>query len=97
VDGTLQLIAVRASTKHELRAGVTQIQATNNNPLKFSPDAAAGLEALLTPPQRGFLDGVAAMDDAMLDLVGHAIGSVAGMRAAIEGMLERFDPAALEA
>jgi len=29
--------------------------------------------------------------------VGHSIGTVAGMRAAIEGMLGRFDPAALEA
>ena len=75
---------------------VTQIKATSKNPLKFAPDAAAGLEQLLSPPQRGFMDGATAMDDAMLDLVGHSIGTVAGMRAAIEGMLDRFDPAALE-
>jgi FHA domain-containing protein len=96
VEGTLQLIAVRASTKHEMRAAVTQIRSTMNNPLKFSPDAVSGLEQLLSPPQRGFMDGASAMDDAMLDLVGHSIGTVAGMRAAIEGMLARFDPAALE-
>jgi len=96
VEGTLQLIAVRASTKHEMRAAVTQIRSTMNNPLKFSPDAVSGLEQLLSPPQRGFMDGASAMDDAMLDLVGHSIGTVAGMRAAIEGMLDRFDPAALE-
>jgi len=96
VEGTLQLIAVRASTKHEMRSSVTRIQATSNNPLKFAPDAATGVEQLLSPPQRGFMDGARAMDDAMLDLVGHSIGTVAGMRAAIEGMLERFDPAALE-
>ena len=96
VEGTLQLVSVRASTKHEMRAAVTQIQATSNNPLKFSSDAASAVEQLLSPPQRGFLDGASAMDDAMLDLVGHSIGTVAGMRAAIEGMLERFEPAALE-
>lgn len=96
VDGSLQLIAVRASTKHELRAGVTVIQQRDNNPLKFSPDARLALEQLLQPPLRGFLDGPAAMDDAMHDLVGHAIGSVAGLRAAVEGMLERFAPQALE-
>jgi len=96
VEGTLQLIAVRASTKHEMRAAITQIKSTSNNPLKFSPDALSGLEQLLSPPQRGFMDGASAMDDAMLDLVGHSIGTVAGMRAAIEGMLARFDPAALE-
>jgi FHA domain-containing protein len=33
----------------------------------------------------------------MHDLVGHAIGSVAGLRAAVEGMLDRFAPEALEA
>lgn len=96
IEGTLQLVAVRASTKHEMRATVTQIRSTMNNPLKFSPDAVSGLEQLLSPPQRGFMDGAAAMDDAMLDLVGHSIGTVAGMRAALEGMLQRFDPAALE-
>jgi len=96
IDGTLQLIAVRASTKHELRAGMTVIRQVNNNPLKFSPDAKAGLEQLLQPPLRGFLDGPAAMNDAMQDLVGHSIGTVAGMRAAVEGMLDRFAPEALE-
>jgi FHA domain-containing protein len=97
VEGTLQLTAVRASTRHELRAAVTVIQQRSNNPLKFSPDAVAGVEALVQPPMRGFMDGPAAMEDSMNDLVGHSIGTVAGMRAAIEGMLNRFDPAALEA
>jgi FHA domain-containing protein len=96
VEGTLRLIAVRASTKHELRAQVTIIQAMGNNPMKFSPDANTALEYLLQPASRGFLNGPAAMDDAMQDLVGHAVGTVAGMRAAIEGMLERFAPQALE-
>jgi len=96
IDGTLQMIAVRATTKHELRAGMTVIRQVNNNPLKFSPDAKAGLEQLLQPPLRGFLDGPAAMNDAMQDLVGHSIGTVAGMRAAVEGMLDRFAPEALE-
>jgi FHA domain-containing protein len=96
IEGTLQLMAVRASTKHELRAMVTVIQPRSNNPLKFSPDAKSALEQLLQPPARGFLDGPAAMDDAMHDLVGHSIGTVAGMRAAIGGMLDRFAPQALE-
>ena len=97
VEGTLQMMAVRASTKSEMRAAVTQIQARSNNPLKFAPDGKVGVEQLVQPPVRGFLDGPAAMEDAMHDLVGHSIGTVAGMRAAIEGMLDRFDPTALEA
>jgi len=96
VEGTLQLIAVRATTKHELRAAVTVIQARGNNPLKFAPDASSGIEQLLRPTMRGFLAGPAAMTDAMNDLVGHSIGTVAGMRSALEGMLGRFAPQQLE-
>jgi len=63
---------------------------------KFTPDAVTALEQLIQPPLRGFLDGPAAMDDAMRDLVGHSIGTVAGLRAAVEGMLGRFAPESLE-
>jgi FHA domain-containing protein len=96
IAGTLQLMAVRGSTKHELGADVTLIQQHDNNPLKFTPDAVTALEQLLRPPLRGFLDGPAAMDAAMFDLIGHSIGTVAGLRAAVEGMLARFAPEALE-
>ncbi len=96
IDGTLQLIAVRAATRHELHAQVTVIQARNNNPLKFSPDGQSALEQLLQPPVRGFLPGPAAVTEAMDDLVGHAIGTMAGTRAALEGVLVRFAPQALE-
>lgn len=95
IDGTLRMMAVRASTKHELRAGVTVIQQRDNNPLKFSPDAPSALAQLLQPLP-GFLPGAAAMDDAMHDLVGHTVATVAGMRAAVEGMLSRFAPEPLE-
>lgn len=97
VEGTLQLMAIRATTKQEMRGNVTVIQQRANNPLKFSPDAATGLEQLLRPPMRGFMAGPVAMADAMTDLVGHSIGSVAGMRAALESLLARFEPAELEA
>lgn len=96
VDGTQQLVTIRAAAKYELRAQVTMIRARNNNPLKFVPDGTAALEQLLQPPMRGFLDGPQAMTDAMNDLVGHSIGTMAGMRAALEGVLDRFTPAELE-
>ncbi|MBB3193260.1 type VI secretion system-associated FHA domain protein TagH [Roseateles terrae] len=96
IDGTLQMMAVRAATKHELRAQVTVIRSRDNNPLKFSPDAQSALEQLLQPPVRGFLPGPAAMSDAMHDLVGHTIGTMAGTRAALEGVLGRFKPEMLE-
>ncbi len=97
VEGTLQLMAVRAATRVELHAAVTVIQSRNNNPLKFSPDAQLALEQMLQPPSRGFLPGPAAMTESMNDLVGHAIGTMAGTRAALEGVLDRFAPRELEA
>jgi FHA domain-containing protein len=96
VDGTLQLMAIRSATTHELRAEKTLIQSRANNPLKLSPDGHAALELLLQPPMRGFLPGPAAMTDAMHDLVGHSIGTMAGMRAALDGVLGRFAPTQLE-
>ena len=96
VEGTLRLMAVRATAKTELRAAVTTIRARNNNPLKFSPSAEAALGQLLQPPLRGFMAGPVAMQDAMHDLVGHSIGTMAGMRAALAGVLARFEPGQLE-
>lgn len=97
VEGTLRLMAVRATAKTELRAAVTTIRARNNNPLKFSPSAEAALGQMLQPPLRGFMAGPVAMQDAMHDLVGHSIGTMAGMRAALAGVLARFEPGQLEA
>lgn len=97
VDGTLRLMTVRATAKQELRAAVTTIRGRNNNPLKFSPDAQLALEQLVQPPLRGFMSAPAAMQDAMHDLVGHSIGTMAGMRAALAGVMQRFEPQQLEA
>jgi FHA domain-containing protein len=96
IEGMLQLIAVRAAAKNELRAAVTVIQVRDNNPLKFSPDATVALMQLLQPPGRGFLPGPEAIRDAMVDLQSHQIGTMAGMRAALAGVLERFQPELLE-
>lgn len=97
VDGSLKLVAARAATKQEMRAEVTVIQARRNNPLKFSPDTVSAMEQLLQPPLRGFMSGPEAVADAMDDLLGHTIGTMVGMRAALEGVLARFEPDALEA
>jgi FHA domain-containing protein len=97
VQGTLDLLLARAMTKREIRAEVTMIVGRDNNPLKFSPDAAVALTHLLASEGRGFMPPAAAIRDAYDDLRAHTFGFMAGMRAALAGVLERFDPAALEA
>jgi len=96
-EGTVELLQARATLKQELRADVTMIGARDNNPLKFVPDGQAALAQLLAAqPVRGFMEPGRAMRDAYDDLLAHQIGFVAGMRAAMQGLVARFDPKVLE-
>jgi len=96
VEGIHHLISMRAVAKSEMQAEMTMIQVRGNNPLKFAPDAAIALKLLLQPPARGFLAGPAALRDALADLQSHQVGVMAGMRSALEAVLDRFDPAQLD-
>jgi type VI secretion system FHA domain protein len=94
--GTVELLVARAALKRELRAEVTMIVARENNPLKFSPTVDVALSHLLGERTPGFMPPAAAVKDAFDDLRAHQLGVMAGMRAALEGVLARFDPAELE-
>jgi len=96
-DGTIDLLQARAVLKREMKTEVTIIASADNNPLKFSPDGQAALAHLLSAKHvRGFMEPVPALRDAYDDLLAHQVGFVAGMRAAMQGLIERFDPAQLE-
>ena len=94
--GAVELLVARAALKREMRAAVTMIAARENNPLKFSPTVEAALQHLLGPVTPGFMAPADAMRDAFDDLRAHQLATMAGMRAALEGVLQRFDPAVLE-
>lgn len=95
-EGTLQLLQARQELKREVRAQVTMIAAQANNPLKFSPTVEMALAHLLTPGVRGFMPAEAAMRDAYDDLRAHQFGIMAGMRAVLAQLFQRFSPEALE-
>ena len=97
IGGIHRLGAMRTMAKDEMQAQMTVIQVRGNNPLKFAPDEMLALQLLLQPPARGFLAGPAALRDALIDLQSHQVGVMAGMRAALEAVLDRFYPATLEA
>ena len=96
VRGAVDLLQARASVKREVRAEVTAIRPKANNPLKFSPTATLALQHLLGPPVPGFLRADEAMRDAYRDLRAHELAVMAGMRSALAGLLQRFDPKTLE-
>ena len=62
----------------------------NRNP------AALALQHLPGPTVPGFLRADEAMRDAFRDLRAHELAVMAGMRSALAGLLQRFDPKALE-
>jgi FHA domain-containing protein len=97
VAGTIALLNARGSVKREMRADVTMIASGRNNPLKFSPDAGLALRYMFGPPMPGFMEAEDAMRDAYSDLRAHEFGFMAGLRAALSGVLKRFEPGALEA
>jgi type VI secretion system FHA domain protein len=97
VGGALGLLATRAIARRELGAGATQVQARENNMLKFAPDTDAALALLLASPRPGFVPPLEAVRDAFDDLRAHEVALLAGMRAALAEVLDRFDPVALEA
>ena len=96
VQGTIELIATRAMLKREVKADVTLIATTKNNPLKFLPDAESALLQMFGARIPGFMGPVEAMQDAFQDLRAHEVGVIAGMRAALADVLRRFEPGELE-
>ena len=95
-QGTIDLLLARATAKRQLRAELTMIVARENNPLKFSPTVEGAMTHLLSPQGRGFMTPLRAIRDAYNDLRSHEVGFIAGMRAALAGVLARFSPAELE-
>lgn len=97
VQGTVDLLNARAVTKREVKASATVIMERNNNPLKFSPDAKTAMLYLVSGRLNpAFMPPITAMRDAYYDLRSHQFGFMAGTKAALEGVLERFEPQQLE-
>ena len=96
VQGTFELLASRASMKREVKADVTMIVLRNNNPLKFLSDSETIMVQMLRKKMPGFMGPEEAMQDAYADLQAHQVGMVAGMHAAVEEVVKRFDPSILE-
>jgi predicted component of type VI protein secretion system len=100
VEGIMMLLAARSVMRKELQAeDRTMVGAGNNNPLKLMSDPHEAMAFLFDPSERtdGFLDPVQAVGDACEDLRAHEQALVAGMCAAMIGVLRRLNPHALEA
>lgn len=94
--GTIAALMARTLTKRESRVEMTMIAPQANNPLKFFPDAPTALTSMLQGQLPGYLPPRQAFAGAFVDLRAHELAVMAGTRAALAGVLRRFDPRAIE-
>lgn len=95
--GTMNVLMARALTKRESRLDMTMISSQANNPLKFFPDADSALMQMMNAAMPGYMAPQRAFANAFDDIRAHELAIMAGMRAALAGVLKRFDPQAIEA
>lgn len=95
VKGTMDLISQRALVKREVNAEVTMVVLRKNNPLKFFPDSQTVLTQMLRKKMPGFMTPPEAMEDAFVDLRAHQLAVAAGMKAVMEALLKKLQPAGI--
>jgi type VI secretion system FHA domain protein len=97
VDGLMHMLRARALEKQKVRVAVTVMASANVNPLKTLPTAEDGVAALLAPRGPGYLAPGPAIDGAFRDLADHQMRTWTALQAALRRMIDRFDPAEIEA
>lgn len=95
--GTMGLLLARTMSKRVSRLEMTMMASEANNPLKFFPSVEMALRQMLGSSHPGYLAPVQAYRHAYDDLKAHELATLAGMRAALHNLLQRFDPAVMEA
>lgn len=97
VEGLMQLLRVRALEKQKVRVAQTVISSADVNPLKFLATADDALGALVAPRGSGYLGPDAAIEGAFRDLADHQMRSWTALQSSLRRMIDRFDPARIEA
>lgn len=96
-DGLMGLLQGRAEIKNEFRIAQTRFVRSENNPLKFSPDADEALKRILAEEDSpGFLTGRRAFEDAFDDIQAHQLAILSAVQRAIEAAVSQFEPAQIE-
>ena len=95
-EGVREVLMSRAAIKNELRVEQTMLRSRDNNALKFSVTPEEAVAALLQAARPGYKAPLAAVAEAYKDIQSHEMAVMAGVQTALTGLLQRFDPAALE-
>jgi len=96
-EGLMQLLRARAQEKQNVRVAQTVIGSSEVNPLKFLATPSEGVEALVHERGPGYLPPDAAIAASYRDLADHQMRTWLAVQAALRRMIDRFDPASIEA
>ena len=92
VHGMVDVLKARSEIKSQFRVPLTMMRPVENNPLKFSATPAQALHNLLVEQNQAYLGPVEAFTEGFQDIKAHQMAMMAGMRAAFDSMIKRFDP-----
>ena len=96
-ENLMQLLSARQQAKRLARSSShTIVQATDNNPLKFSPSAPDALGIMFGPKSAGYLDAQRAIAQAFEDLKAHQIKTYSAMQHALSKIMVDLDPKMIE-
>ena len=95
-DGLVQTLSGRTHIKSEFRLDQTMIRPVENNPFKFSTSKVGTLQQILSKSNPAYMAGVDAIREGFDDVNAHQMAVVAGMEAALQDILKRFNPKKLE-
>jgi len=95
VDAMMVLLQSRTELKNAIRSDITTLSRSDNNPLKFSFDAADALTKMLANRDDGYLEPERAIEQAVDDLKLHQLAMLEGMKSAVRAVLLQFNPETL--
>ena len=96
VSSLMQLLQARNEAKRFTRStSQTTIQATENNPLKFSPTVEDAIRIMFGPKTHSYLDARRAFAQGFDDLKSHQLKTYMAMQHAVAMLVADLDPAAI--
>jgi len=92
VDGLMLALKARAEQRNAMRASLTHIGRSENNPLKFKPQAADVIKTMLLQDDPGFTAAVKAVKEGFADIRNDQLAMHAGVQAVLDHTLAKFSP-----
>ncbi|HKE45218.1 MAG TPA: type VI secretion system-associated FHA domain protein TagH [Steroidobacteraceae bacterium] len=96
VMGLMEIMQVRAELKNRFRITQETVQATDNNPLRFSAGVEEALRKLFEQQGNRYLGPVEAVRESLREIRMHEQAVVGAMEEAFGDFLQRLDPSELQ-